>query len=84
MLAFMAIGCSSSSSTNAALADAGPADAADDTCKSAYARSQTLSQPCCTGWGADACGALLFCAAFDGRTQTTCYPDGAMEPSCAG
>lgn len=47
-----------------------------------FPRSQTLSEPCCTEHGADACGASLFCAAFDGRTQPTCYaersrPDGA-------
>jgi hypothetical protein len=26
-------------------------------------------------YGIDACGAGLFCAAFDGRTQATCYPE---------
>jgi hypothetical protein len=26
-------------------------------------------------YGIDACGANLFCAAFDGRTQPTCYPE---------
>lgn len=35
--------------------------------------SQGLSEPCCTSFGIDACGAGLFCAAFDGRTQATCY-----------
>jgi len=35
--------------------------------------SQTVSQPCCLARGIDACGANLFCAAFDGRTQPTCY-----------
>lgn len=43
--------------------------------------SQGLSQPCCRQYGIDACGANLFCAAFDGRQQPTCYaersrPDG--------
>ena len=38
-----------------------------------WPRTQTLSQPCCTEYGVDACGASLFCAAFDGRTQATCY-----------
>jgi len=36
---------------------------------------QALSQPCCPSWGIDACGALLFCAAFDGRSVATCYPE---------
>lgn len=35
--------------------------------------SQAVSQPCCLARGIDACGANLFCAAFDGRTQPTCY-----------
>ena len=35
--------------------------------------SQALSEPCCLDHGVDACGAGLFCAAFDGRTQPTCY-----------
>lgn len=37
--------------------------------------SQQASEPCCPDHGPDACGALLFCAAFDGRTQPTCYPE---------
>lgn len=36
---------------------------------------QAMSQPCCLAHGVDACGANLFCAAFDGRTQPTCYPE---------
>jgi hypothetical protein len=40
-----------------------------------FPASQALSGPCCTERGADACGAGLFCAAFDGRTQPTCYPE---------
>ena len=43
-------------------------------CKGTYPASQGPSEPCCPDWGADACGANLFCAAFDGRTQATCYP----------
>lgn len=39
------------------------------------AASQPLSSPCCEALGVDACGAGLFCAAFDGRTQATCYPE---------
>ena len=46
-----------------------------ESCKSAHPASQAASGPCCTEWGADACGAGLFCAAFDGRTQTTCYAE---------
>ena len=37
--------------------------------------SQGLSQPCCLSHGADACGAGLFCAAFDGRKIPTCYTE---------
>jgi hypothetical protein len=36
-------------------------------------RSRGPSEPCCLAFGADACGANLFCAAFDGRTVPTCY-----------
>lgn len=36
---------------------------------------QLLSAPCCEGHGVDACGAGLFCAAFDGRTQSACYAE---------
>jgi len=52
-----------------------PVVPASDSCKSSYPASQSLSEPCCAERGADACGARLFCAAFDGRTQTTCYPE---------
>lgn len=44
-------------------------------CKSEIPAGQGASQPCCPEWGADACGALLFCDAFDGRVQPTCYPE---------
>jgi hypothetical protein len=44
-------------------------------CKEMFPASQTLSEPCCPDWGIDACGAGLFCAAFDGRKQETCYPE---------
>ncbi|MDF2693183.1 MAG: hypothetical protein K0S65_1566, partial [Labilithrix sp.] len=37
--------------------------------------SQAISQPCCLAKGIDACGANLFCAAFDGRKQPTCYAE---------
>jgi len=37
--------------------------------------TQGLSEPCCPGHGVDACGAGLFCAAFDGRTIPSCYPE---------
>lgn len=38
-------------------------------------KSQGLSQACCPGHGIDACGASLFCAAYDGRTAPTCYAE---------
>jgi len=47
----------------------------DSSCTSKYPASQSLSEACCAERGADACGAGLFCAAFDGRTQTTCYAE---------
>lgn len=37
--------------------------------------SQGLSEECDADLGVDACGAGLFCAAFDGRTVTTCYAE---------
>ena len=53
---------------------------ADDRCISCdsveactVAPVQGLSQSCCEARGIDACGAGLFCAAFDGRTVPTCY-----------
>jgi|GEM_PF-2762238 len=42
-------------------------------------KSQTVAQPCCEAFGIDACGASLFCAAFDGRTQPTCYIEGVRK-----
>ncbi len=41
----------------------------------ALGRSRGPTQECCPAFGIDACGALLFCAAFDGRTTPTCYPE---------
>lgn len=48
--------------------------------------SQPLSAPCCLGLGVDACGAGLFCAAFDGRLQPTCYAEGSrpLNAACSG
>jgi hypothetical protein len=40
-------------------------------------RSRGPSEPCCLDFGVDACGANLFCAAFDGRSQATCYVEGS-------
>lgn len=37
--------------------------------------SAPLSSPCCPSLGVDACGGGLFCAALDGRTVATCYPE---------
>ncbi len=48
-----------------------PPDGSSESCS--YPPSQTASQPCCLELGVDACGANLFCAAYDGRTQATCY-----------
>jgi hypothetical protein len=45
-----------------------------------YPASQQRSQPCCPSLGIDACGAELVCAALDGRTVATCYPEGSREP----
>lgn len=44
-----------------------------------FPASQGLSQPCCIERGIDACGADLFCEAFDGRTQPTCYAEGSRR-----
>ena len=65
------------SGTSGAPASGGEADAGatDASCTGAFPVSQPLSAPCCTEWGIDACGAGLFCAALDGRTQATCYPE---------
>jgi len=49
------------------------ADTGGQSCKDEYPVSQGATEPCCPEWGVDACGANLFCAAFDGRTQPTCY-----------
>ena len=35
---------------------------------------RTESESCCKAYGADACGATLFCENFDGREISTCYP----------
>ena len=40
-------------------------------------RVQSVSEECCLAFGIDACGAGLFCAAFDGRTLATCYALGS-------
>lgn len=52
-----------------------PSTVTDTSCSATYPVSQPMSAPCCPDRGADACGAGLFCAAFDGRTQSTCYPE---------
>lgn len=39
--------------------------------------SQGAGEPCCPSHGPDACGAGSTCAAFDGRTITTCYANGS-------
>lgn len=50
----------------------GPAVDDGDACISGQ-RSQGPSESCCLDFGADACGANLFCAVFDGRSVPTCY-----------
>ncbi len=60
---------SSSTSTS----DGGNGNTASTGCKSIPA-VRTMSESCCADYGVDACGAGLFCAAFDGRTIATCYP----------
>lgn len=73
--------CSSSSPPAIGSVNPGPAGQTDGGARtpaimqdcSGLAKSQTVSQPCCLADGVDACGAMLFCAAFDGRTQPTCY-----------
>ncbi|WP_050724463.1 hypothetical protein [Vulgatibacter incomptus] len=47
--------------------------ATDSSCD--YPTTQGLTMPCCESRGVDACGAGLFCAAFDGRRQATCYSE---------
>lgn len=75
------VACSTGTSTTlvspdgGASVDAAGPDTGGRACKEANPASQGASEPCCAEWGADACGAGLFCAAFDGRAQTTCYPD---------
>ncbi|MGI5861757.1 MAG: hypothetical protein ACOX6T_06820 [Myxococcales bacterium] len=48
-------------------------DAGEEGCP--HPMSQGPSEPCCLEHGIDACGAGLFCAAFDGRRQPTCYAE---------
>ncbi|MBI4815112.1 MAG: hypothetical protein HY791_02565 [Deltaproteobacteria bacterium] len=57
--------------------DSGPAQ---DAGPCAYPAAQPSGAPCCTSLGVDACTLNLFCAAFDGRTQTICYRDGSRRP----
>ncbi|HVH45571.1 MAG TPA: hypothetical protein VM925_24625 [Labilithrix sp.] len=57
------------------LAEEGEAKTPPAGCKDTIPTSQGPSEPCCSLHGLDACGAGLFCAAFDGRTVTTCYPE---------
>ena len=55
----------------------GPLSGTDSTpkdCTGVIDPVQGLSQACCRKYGIDACGAGLFCAAFDGRKFDTCYP----------
>ncbi len=66
--------------TDSGLGDASSEDGGSiDAGPCAFGPSRALSEPCCTSLGIDACGADLFCEAFDGRTQATCYADGSRR-----
>jgi hypothetical protein len=79
VLALVTLAACSTSPPSTGPLDAGSApglDASDATVVTAgcsYPKSQGPSMACCPELGADACGASLFCAALDGRTQATCY-----------
>lgn len=47
-------------------------------CLGSLPPSQGLSDPCNLEYGVDACGARLFCAALEGRSIATCYPEGSL------
>jgi hypothetical protein len=80
-LASIVVVACSSGTTAPALPDGGNGEggaaASGASCKESFAASQSLSAPCCVERGPDACGAGLFCATFDGRTQATCFPEHA-------
>jgi hypothetical protein len=72
--------------TVASLVACGPADPSpsftdhdggvvDSNACQSLGRARTDSESCCPQFGLDACGANLFCAALDGRTVPTCYPE---------
>ena len=61
-------------SSNGATEDGGRGEGGAASCVG-IGKSQGASEACCLSYGVDACGAGLFCAAFDGRTQPTCYPE---------
>jgi hypothetical protein len=69
-------GCGSSTTGSGSTGGTG---GTDSSCKARWPASQSVSQGCCTDWGVDACGANLYCAAFDGRTQTTCYQERSRD-----
>ena len=83
LLAASVAGCGSSG--GGPPRDGGPGDGqpVDQDCTN-LPKSQTASGPCCLAYGIDACGAGLFCAAFDGRAQATCYVEHsrADEETC--
>ncbi len=54
-----------------------PEDSKASPSSCAEPKSQGVSEPCCMAHGVDACGGGLFCEAFDGRTQPTCYVEGS-------
>lgn len=77
VLAWLVLIATASCGSEADTAAGDPGDPTH-TC-SGLGRSQSFSEPCCPDYGADACGAQLFCAAFDGRTQPSCYMEHSRD-----
>lgn len=69
----------SSSTASVAPKEAAGSDDTSSTDCTELKRSQGPSEPCCPSHGKDACGANLFCAAFDGRKTPTCYVEGQQR-----
>lgn len=69
--------CNASSVQNTPAGDGAPVTDAvvSVMCPDDVPPARGLSERCCPSFGADACGAGLFCAALDGRTIPTCYPE---------
>src|SRR5262245_10943602 len=52
-----------------------PSDGVAASCKTSVSAAQVEGAQCCPDYGLDACGAGLFCAAYDGRTVSSCYKE---------